>query len=444
MPANEREILIGFGKNKQSALATANTVAGIWRLGKLNASNMYPKLITEDDAGELGKGHPFATRVYNSHWMAEGQIEKYLSAEFAAWVMAYSLGKVVKSGSDPNRIYTCTPLDPTVDGIELPNFSYIEQIRPGASSVVDFMNVGCAIEGWSLSVGSGPGRANSKLVADLIASGKLTEPSAIELPAVTPEKLLSAASLACTINGVNYVSLKNHVSLEASWKNNHRLDEGFYPGSGFQGAQLQIDTITLTGTGGTANVTVAGGLTKLATYGDSLADTAADFVTSHAAAYDAVDIVVTAVGATLVFTAKVAGTAFAHPVITNVTSNLAGTVANTQPNVPLAESGAIRGRLEIGDPEAALRFTARLEHGSTEYNKLKAQTEGTAVISLTYDANNLLSLTYHRITFSMIERGGSNGIVTVQVTCKPMMHSSNGLLTAVCKCGIDGIAEAES
>ncbi len=346
MPANEREILIGFGKCRQADLATANILAGIWRLGKLNASNMYPKLNTEDDAAELGKGHEFATQVFNTSWDVQGQIEKYLSAEFAAWVMAFSLGHVVKSGEAPNHVYTNMPLDPQTDGIELPNFSYIEQMRPGANSVVDFLNVGCALEGWTLTVGSGPGRANSKLVADVVGSGKFTEPSAIALPAAIAEKLLPAASLACTINGVNYVTTRNHVSLEASWKNNHRLDDGFYPGCGFQ------------------------------TPGD-------------------------------------------------------------------ATSGAIRGRLEVGDRVPGLQFNARFEHGSTEYNKLKAQTEGTAVISLSYDANNSLELTYQRLRFSAVDRGGANGIVTVQVTCKPLMHSANGLLTAVAKCGIDGIAQAE-
>lgn len=347
MSANEREILIGFGKNKQAALATANTAAGMIRLRKLNTSNMYPTLNTENDAEELGKGHGFATQVFKTAWDLQGQIEKYLSAEFAAWAMAFSLGSVVKTGTTPNFVYTCTPLDPPTEGIELPNFSFVEQMRPGASAVVDHMCVGCAIEGWTLTVGSGPGRANSKLVVDIIGSGKLTEPSAISLPSATSENLLPSASLSATINSVDYVTAKNFVSLEASWKNNHMLDDGYYPGSGFQ----------------TAGV---------------------------------------------------------------------------------ATSGALRGRLEIGTPELALKFVSRFEYGSTEYTKFKAQTEGSAVIDLQYDANNYMTLTYPRLVFSMVERGGQNGIVTVEVTCQPLYHTSNGILTAECGCSLDEIAEAES
>jgi hypothetical protein len=347
MPAKTREILIGFGKCKQSNIATANTVNGIWRMNKLNASYGGPKLNTENDADELGKGNEFASQVFKTSWDAGGQLEKYLSAEFAAWVMAFSLGHVVKSGTTPNWIYTCTPLAPVTDGIELPYFSFIEQIRPGASVVLDRMAVGCAVEDWTLTVGSGPGRANSKLVANFVGSGKETDPSTISLPTAVAEKLLPAASIACTINGVDYVTSKNFVSLEATWKNNHRLDAGFYPGSGFQ-------------TGGDAT------------------------------------------------------------------------------------SGAIRGRLETGDREATLVFVARFDHDSTEYTKLKALTEGTAVITLTYDTNSNLSLTYQRVIFSIVELGDADGIVTVQVTCQPLWHSTNGLLTVVAKCTVDGIAQAES
>lgn len=95
----------------------------------------------------------------------------------------------------------------------------------------------------------------------------------------------------------------------------------------------QVDTITLTGTSGTANVTLVGGLTKTATFSSTLAGTATAFVTSHAAAYLAEGIVVTAVGATIVFTAAVGGTAFVSPAIANATGDLAGTVANTTSNI---------------------------------------------------------------------------------------------------------------
>ncbi len=343
--ARLQEVLICFGKQKQTDIATANTAGQIWRLRKLNTQLANPKLNTENDADEYGKGHEFATQSFQTSWDAGSTLEKYLSAEIAAWAMAFSLGKVVKSGTAPDFTYTCTPLFPANgDAAELPYFSFVEQIRPGAGVVLDRMAVGCAIEGWTISIGSGPGRANSKINVEFVGSGKMTEPSTIVVPAATLEKLLPSASLALSINGVNYVSSKNIVSLETSWKNNILLDAGFFPGSGFQNA------------------------------GD-------------------------------------------------------------------ATSGAIRGRLEFGKRQGTLKFVARFEDGSTELTKLKSQTTGTAVISLAYDASNSLELTWHKVSFATAEVGETDGIVTVVVECLPMWDATNGIVSAVARCGVDGICQ---
>ena len=340
-----QEVLICFGKQKQTDIATANSAVQMWQLRKLNAALANPKLNTENDADEFGKGHEFPTQSFQTSWDAGSTIEKYLSAEIAAWAMAFSLGKVVKAGTNPNFTYTCTPLFPANgDAAELPYFSFVEQIRPGAGIVLDRMAVGCAIEGWTISIGSGPGRANSKINIEFVGSGKLTEPSGIVVPAATLEKLLPSASLALAINGVNYVSNKNIVSLETSWKNNILMDAGFFPGSGFQ------------------------------TPGD-------------------------------------------------------------------ATSGAIRGRLEFGKRQGTLRVTARFENGSTELTKLKSQATGTAVITLTYDANNSLQITWEKVSFATAEVGETDGIVTVAVECLPMYDSTNGIISAVAKCGVDSICQ---
>ncbi|MCX6624676.1 MAG: hypothetical protein NTY38_27165, partial [Acidobacteria bacterium] len=152
------------------------------------------------------------------------------------------------------------------------------------------------------------------------------------------------ASLSLTIYGVDYVTNKNIVSLEAGWKNNLKTDAGFFPGSGFQ---------------------VAGDAT----------------------------------------------------------------------------SGAIRGRLECGNRQASLKFVARFAHGSTELATLKDQTTGTAVIGLQYDANNKLTLTYHKVSFSSAEVGETDGLVTVAVECQPQFDETNGIVSAVAKCSTDGICQ---
>jgi hypothetical protein len=229
-----QEVLIAFGKGKQTDISTPNTAVNMWRLGKINAQLASPRLNTENDAEEYGKGHEFATVNYKTSWDVNGTLEKYLSAEIAAWAACFALGKVVKAGTGPYT-YTCTPLIPANgDDAELPYFSYTEQIRPGANVVLDHMAIGCVVEGFQISIGSGPGRANSRITVEFVGSGLTAEPSGIVIPAITVEKLLPSASLTLTVNGTDYVTNKNIVSLETGWKNNVRLDSGFYPGSGFQ------------------------------------------------------------------------------------------------------------------------------------------------------------------------------------------------------------------
>lgn len=233
-PANIRELLLGFGYRKQSTIALANIVGDIWRLNKTNAALLNPKPVTEDDAAELGKGHEFPTTTYPSHWeIGPHTLEKYLSSQIMAWAAGFGLGVCGKTGTSPALTYTCTPSVPVTAGIELPYFSYIEQIRP-SEMVTDKMFVGCAVEGFLVTLATGPGRSNSKIAIDFIGSGANTVPSGITLPTKTPEHELPGASLALTIISQDYVTFKDIVSLEWGWKNNLRADSGFYPGSGVQ------------------------------------------------------------------------------------------------------------------------------------------------------------------------------------------------------------------
>lgn len=106
------------------------------------------------------------------------------------------------------------------------------------------------------------------------------------------------------------------------------------------GSVKQVDTTTLTGTSGTANITV-NGVAYLATFNTSLTQTAADFVTSHAAAIAAREhgIVVTSAGAGVIFTAGIEGRPQTISNAINVSGNLAGTTAATTANTLPADLG---------------------------------------------------------------------------------------------------------
>lgn len=99
-------------------------------------------------------------------------------------------------------------------------------------------------------------------------------------------------------------------------------------------AVARIDTITIDGTSGRADIT-CNAITKTIVYsGSSPTDTAANFVTSWSGSYLAGGVVLTSSGADIIFTAQTAGTDFTGATtIVNDTGDLDGTVVNTQANV---------------------------------------------------------------------------------------------------------------
>ena len=106
-----------------------------------------------------------------------------------------------------------------------------------------------------------------------------------------------------------------------------------------------------------------------------------------------------------------------------------------------ATTGAIRGRLEFGNRQGGLKFVARFQNGSTELATLKNQTTGTAVIGLQFDANSSLQITWQKVAFAAVEVGETEGIVTVAVECNPLYDATNGIISAVAKCSVDGICQ---
>ena len=96
------------------------------------------------------------------------------------------------------------------------------------------------------------------------------------------------------------------------------------------GAVAQVQTLTMTGTSGTANVNV-NGVNYLATFATDLNTTHANFVATHAAALALRKITLTGT-TTAIFTSAVPGQPFATVTITNVSGNLAGSVAATTAN----------------------------------------------------------------------------------------------------------------
>lgn len=231
--ANINELLTGFSIGKQTDISTAQTT--FLRTTNLSAKPWAQKPMNEDDAREVGKGHEFATQLFKSHYDNPiYPLQKYCSSEILAYVLCYGLGKVVATSGQ----YVITPINPAVDGTELPYFSFVQQIRPGGSAVLDQTFIGCAIKAWKLTLTNSPGRASAMISADLWHSGKYTEPSGVTLPAAATLHEMNAGGMTLTINGIDYVTPKSFISLEMGMDNVFR--PGFFPGSGTQdGYQTQ-------------------------------------------------------------------------------------------------------------------------------------------------------------------------------------------------------------
>lgn len=121
-------------------------------------------------------------------------------------------------------------------------------------------------------------------------------------------------------------------------------------------AVAQVATHTLTGTSGTANIAI-NGVNYLATFTTDLTTSAANFVTSHAAALLLRGIVATSSGVTVILTASIAGVAFTTTAAANVSGNLAGSLAATTANTAPAA---------LGTDEAADVFSSMVKAATNE------------------------------------------------------------------------------
>jgi hypothetical protein len=220
---------ICFGRKSQATFGELQTAAEMWSFTKLNGDLVSRPMGIEDDAAEYGKGNEFPENVYATAWDTRGSLNRYLGSQLAAWLFSFGLGNVVLTGSGPYT-YVCTPLI-TTSTLQPPQFNYCQQL-PGTDA--DFLASDCVIDSFQVAFNSGPGRQNSQFSAAFIGSGKLTQPSAITIPALTSDTLLPAGLMAISVLGVNYVSNKNILAFSMGWNNNLRTNEGYFPGSGFQ------------------------------------------------------------------------------------------------------------------------------------------------------------------------------------------------------------------
>jgi hypothetical protein len=234
-PSNVRETKIATGIVPQDDLGTQNSTADMWSVTKTNPALGIVAPVNETDAMDIGKGDEFPTKTFPTSVDTSAPIEKYCSSQFMAWLFCFTTGQATKTSAGSGYKYDAVPSDPVVNCINLPVFTYAEQIRTPPDSVIDRAMIGMVISDWTLTMESGPGRANCRVAVNIVGTGKTAAPSGITpWPAVVAENFLNAASATINIVGIDYVLAASFISLDFRWNNNVRLASGFFPGSGTQ------------------------------------------------------------------------------------------------------------------------------------------------------------------------------------------------------------------
>jgi hypothetical protein len=297
MPARTQELALGIGFNAQSALQTALTAGDLWTLRSTAFNPAFPQLISEDDSADFNKGYEWVSTLFPSHSLVNWNWPYFLSSQNAAQVIVFALGKAVQSNPGTGAYqYEVTPMDPLVDGHELPATTIVAGLRQGSSGeILDSALIGAVCNDFEIRLASGPGRQSANINSNWMGCGKFVNNSGLTIPSVTAEKLLlSGGATVITFNGINYFSGANFVETVLNYNNNVPADAGFYPGSGTMAVtagdfaikgriRFGARTVTLThqaemeagstefqkiidGTEGTVTITVRGALITGAIY----------------------------------------------------------------------------------------------------------------------------------------------------------------------------------
>lgn len=231
-----QEVYTALGFHKQSALQTPLVAADMWTLAQVNRDVMLPEMAYESNAGDMGKGTPFATQLFPLSARAGGPWNARLSSENAALAGVFGIGLTSKAVSGDGFKYTCSVGTTFADlEVDMPTMTIVQACRQGASDVFDFALVGMAMEELTIQLKSGVDRNTAMLNTTFIGSGVYASPSTIVLPAATTEHSLNiGGATALTILGQNYVSTLRFLEGEFRWKNNIPVERNYVPGGGLQ------------------------------------------------------------------------------------------------------------------------------------------------------------------------------------------------------------------
>jgi hypothetical protein len=231
-----QEVKTAIGFHRQSALQTSLAAASMIGLGQTNEESMLPSMKYESNAGDMGKGTPFATQIFPLSASSGGPFAARLSSVNAALAGVFGIGLATKAAAGSGFKYT-SAVGTTFAELEadMPTTTFVQACRQGPNAVFDFGLIGMALEDFNLSLKSGIDRNTATISTTWIGCGKWSNPSGITVPEAYAEKALNiGGAVAITMLGETYASNLRFISGEFGWKNNIPVERNYRPGSGLQ------------------------------------------------------------------------------------------------------------------------------------------------------------------------------------------------------------------
>ncbi len=233
MPVLTQQTALAVGRVKQTNVSTANAANQLIRISKNNVEPISRVPNVETNADDIGKNDEFPDQVFPLNWDTRGPLELFLTSELFAWCAAFSMGGVATTDLGPGSGAYEHVITPQSGNLNLPVFTVVEK-APADGTLIDTAHVGCALNGFSVSLKKGIGRSAATMRADIIGTGRATQPSALALPSVVAMNSLTVGAAVISINGTDYSGAGTLEELDFSWSNNIREEDRFYPGSGSQ------------------------------------------------------------------------------------------------------------------------------------------------------------------------------------------------------------------
>lgn len=240
------EMQWAFSSKKQSDFDTKvadGSITMTHPVREVNPAEVSKEFRSDKDT--YGKGHEFATDI----WQVAQDVRKTINVDGSSymlgWLIAFALGKVVTTQPDvtncPNTYqHACTFFDPDTEATaQLPVTTIVEKVT-GAANLKRYLE---SMALSSLTI-SGEGFEHLNAVAEWIGGGKVTA-SALTMPDLPTVSYLTSNFATVKLGDTEEAVTTRVRSWSVAINNNPKEDRGYFPSSGMYRGRLEIGARTV-------------------------------------------------------------------------------------------------------------------------------------------------------------------------------------------------------